>query len=33
VLDDAADEVQGGVGQAGIAFASEGVLAIFPMDM
>src|SRR5471032_631827 len=29
VLDDAADEVQGGVGQAGITFASEGVLAIF----
>src|SRR5471032_3097734 len=29
VLDDAADEVQGGIGQAGIAFASEGVLAIF----
>src|SRR3546814_2811214 len=28
VLDDAADEVQGGLGQAGIAFASEGVLAI-----
>ncbi len=28
VLDDAADEVQGGIGQAGIAFAGEGVLAI-----
>ena len=30
VLDDTADEVQGGVGQAGIAFAGEGVLAFFP---
>ncbi|RMR51720.1 hypothetical protein ALP84_05248 [Pseudomonas cichorii] len=29
MLDDTADEVQGGVGQAGIAFAREGVLAIF----
>ncbi|SVJ52426.1 Uncharacterised protein [Klebsiella pneumoniae] len=28
VLDDAADEVQGGLGQAGIAFAGEGVLAV-----
>ena len=28
MLDDAADEVQGGIGQTGIAFASEGVLAI-----
>ncbi|RMN84403.1 hypothetical protein ALQ56_05747 [Pseudomonas syringae pv. papulans] len=28
VLDDAADEVQGGIGQTGIAFACEGVLAI-----
>src|SRR5690606_11242061 len=28
VLDDAADEVQRGIGQAGIAFAGEGVLAI-----
>ncbi len=29
VLDDAADEVQGGVRQAGVAFASEGVGAVF----
>ncbi|CRM95600.1 hypothetical protein [Pseudomonas sp. 22 E 5] len=29
MLDDTADEVQGGVGQAGITFAGEGVLAFF----
>ncbi|MCY1353484.1 hypothetical protein D9M69_398260 [compost metagenome] len=29
MLDDAADEVQGGLGQAGIAFTGEGVLAVF----